>query len=70
MTNTNRTKNIIEVGLFQGWSTDNIVSQIMFEIANEEEAALLCLFCDVPELKAKAECLYSKHRDDYYSLIA
>lgn len=59
-------KNIVYCGIYQGWAKDNIIGQIMFEIATDEEVELLGLWCDMPELKAKAEELYNKYREEYY----
>lgn len=65
-----RVQNIVETGIFQGWSRNNIIGQIMFEIANEEESTLLLVWCDMPELEAKAEFLYDKYRNEYYSKLS
>ena len=65
----NRVKNIVFVGTAQGWAKSNIIGQITFEIANKEELELLCLWSDIPELKARAEKLYEKYREDYYKSI-
>ena len=65
----NKVKNIVECGIFQGWSRDNIIIQIMFEIANKEEIELLCCWCDIPELTDKAEALYNKYREEYYNSL-
>lgn len=59
-------KDIVYGGIFQGWSKENIITQIMFEIANEDEVELLVLWDDIPELKEKAEKLYNKYREEYY----
>lgn len=61
-----KVKNIVYAGIFQGWAKDNIISQIMFEIATKEEIELLGLFCDIPELEARAEKLYNEYREEYY----
>lgn len=60
-------KDIVYTGIFQGWSKDNIISQIMFEIATNEEIELLGLFCELPNLEEKAANLYNKYREEYYS---
>lgn len=64
----NKVKNIVETGLYQGWSRDNIISQIMYKIATVEESNLLFICGDdsVPELIIKAENLYQKYREEYY----
>lgn len=62
-------KNIVYTGIFQGWAKSNIIMQIMFEIATEEEAELLELWTneeDLPELKAKAENLYNRYKEEHY----
>lgn len=61
-------KDIVYTGMFQGWSRNNIIMQIMFEIATNEEVELLsiCDIEDLPELKAKAEKLYNRYREEYY----
>lgn len=63
-----RVKNIVEAGLHQGWVRDNIVSQIMYEIASKEEADILfiCGENSIPSLTSKAEELFQKYRGDYY----
>lgn len=65
-----KVKNIVECGIFQGWSKSNIIMQIMYEIATKEELKLLSLWCDMPELEAKARKLYNKYREEYYNAIA
>ncbi len=62
----NNVKNIVNTGLYQGWAKDNIISQIMIEIASKEELELLEVWCDMPELEAKAEALYNTYREEYY----
>ena len=61
-------KDIVYTGMFQGWSRNNIIMQIMFEIATNEEIELLsiCDIDDLTELKAKAEKLYNRYREEYY----
>lgn len=61
-------KDIVYTGIFQGWSKSNIIMQIMFEIATNEEVELLsiCDMEDLPELKRKAENLYNRYREEYY----
>lgn len=59
-------KDIVYSGILQGWSKNSIISQIMFKIASEEESKLLEFWCDLPELKSKAENLYNKYRCQYY----
>lgn len=61
-----KVKNVVYVGIYQGWSKDNIISRIMFEIADKEELELLGLWCDIPELEEKAEILYNEYREEYY----
>lgn len=61
-------KNIVYTGMFQGWSENNIIMQIMFKIATNEEVELLSI-CDIEnlsELKAKAEKLYNRYGEEYY----
>lgn len=65
----NRVKNIVETGLYQGWSYENIIGQIMYEIATKEEAELLILTDDIPELKERAYVLYEKYRKEYYEEV-
>ena len=65
----NRVKDIVETGLHQEWSYNNIISQIMYEIATKEEAELLFLTGDIPELKTKAITLYEKYRKEYYEEV-
>lgn len=51
-------KSIVFAGLKQEWAYNNIISQIMFAIADKEELELLGLWCDMedlPELTDKAE---------------
>ena len=66
-----KVKNIVECGLFQGWSRDNIIMQIMFEIATKEEiewlGGLWCDMEDLPQLEEKAENLYNEYREKYYN---
>lgn len=61
-------KDIVYTGMFQGWGRNNIIMQIMFEIATNEEVELLsiCDIEDLPELKAKTEKLYNRYREEYY----
>ena len=65
-------KSIVFAGLKQGWAYNNIISQIMFAIADKEELELLGLWCDMedlPELTDKAEKLYKEYREEYYNTI-
>lgn len=64
----NKIKNIVETGLFQGWAKSNIISQIKYELATEEEVDLLFICGDdsIPELTEKATELYKKYRKEYY----
>lgn len=64
-----KVKNTVETGLYQGWSYNNIISQIMYDIATEEEADILFLCGDIPELKTKAITLYEKYRKEYYEEV-
>lgn len=64
-----KVKNIVYAGLYQGWSYDNIISQIMYKIATEEEANILFLWGDIPELKTKAIVLYEKYKEEYYEEV-
>lgn len=64
-----RVKEIVDVGLFQGWSRDNIISQIEFEIASKEELELLSVWNDIPQLNDRAEILFEKYRKEYYETI-
>lgn len=64
-----KVKNIVDVGLFQGYAKDNIISQIMYEIANKEELQLLSISWDIPQLKDKAEKLFEKYRKEYYKIL-
>ena len=61
-----RIKNIVDAGLFQGWSVSNMVLQIKYEIATEEERNLLFLTDDIPELTERAEAVYEKYRKEYF----
>lgn len=65
-------KSIVFTGLKQGWAYNNIISQIMFAIADKEELELLRIWCDMedlPELTDKAEKLYKEYREEYYKTI-
>lgn len=64
-----RVKEIVDVGLFQGWSRDNIISQIEFEIASKEELELLYVWSDNPQLNDRAEYLFEKYRKEYYETL-
>lgn len=62
-------KSIVYTGIFQGWAYSNIIYQIMYEIANEEELDALSFWDgmdDLPELTDKAKKLYEKYREEYY----
>ena len=61
-----RIKNIISAGLYQGWSYNNIISQIMYEIASDDEMELLYMWIEIPELLEKAKKLYREYIDMYY----
>ena len=68
----NEVKNIVFAGLKQGWAYNNIISQIMFAIASEEELELLGLWLgmdDLPDLTNKAEKLYKEYREAYYNIV-
>lgn len=64
-TNIYRVKHIVEAGIFQGWAYNNIINQIMQEIATEEEKDLLSLWSEPAGLKARAEVLYSQIKVEY-----
>lgn len=69
----NRIKNIVANGIYNGIAYNSIISSIAFEIATQEEFELLELWTDVndiPELKARAEELYNKYKEEYYKTIA
>lgn len=53
-------KNIVDTGTFQGWSKENIISQIEYAIATKEEAEILMIGC-ITELTEKATELYQKY---------
>ena len=59
-------KDLIYSGLYQGWSRNNIISQIMYKIATNEEIEYLGYWIDLPELKEKAEQLFNKYSKEYY----
>lgn len=61
-----RVKNIVECGIYQGWSKDNIIGQIMYEIATKEEVELLLITNDLPHLEKIAIKLFNKYRKAYY----
>lgn len=61
-----RVKNIVECGIYQGWSKDNIIGQIMYEIATKEEVELLSITNDLPYLEKRAIELFNKYRKAYY----
>lgn len=63
-----KVKNIVYAGTKQGWAYNNILGQILFAIATEEEAEILFICGDdsFPELTAKAEELYEQYREKYY----
>lgn len=65
----NETNNIVEVGLTQGWSKDNIISQIAIRIAMDEEFEVLILQNEIPELTERATKLYEKYREEYYKEV-
>lgn len=62
----NRVKNTVECGICLGWSRDNIISQIMYEIATKEELDLLKITYDLPNLEERATKLFNKYRMEYY----
>ena len=62
----NKIKNIVECGIYQGWSRSDIISQIMYKIATKEELELLRLTNDISHLEKKATELYDKYRAAYY----
>ena len=63
-------QNIIYHGLYNGLSYNNIINQIMFAIANENETELLLLWDndspEIKELENKAKYLYNIWREKYY----
>ena len=61
-----RVKNIVYCGIYQGWSKENIISQITYKIASKEESEILFICGEIPELTKKAEELYEKYRKEYY----
>lgn len=66
-----KVKNIVFAGLSQGWSYNNIISQIMFAMATKEESEPLGLWSDMddlPYLKNQAEKAYKKYREEYYKV--
>lgn len=65
----NEIKNIVEAGLTQGWSKNNIISQIAIRIATDEEKEVLMLQNEIPELTERATELYEKYREDYYKEV-
>lgn len=61
-------KSIVFAGLKYGWAYNNIISQIAFRIAREEELESLELWCNVenlPELVDKAKKIYNEYYNEY-----
>lgn len=65
----NEIRNIVFTGLSQGWAYDNILGQIKYSIATEEESEILfiCGEDSFPELTEKAIEMYEKYRNEYYN---
>lgn len=64
-------KKIVFAGLKQGWAKDNIIGQIKYHLANDEEADILfiCGEDSIPEITNEAEKLYKEYREEYYKTI-
>lgn len=61
-------KIIVFAGLKYGWAYNNIISQIAYRIATEEELDSLKVWCnveDLPRLIDEAKKLYNKYYTEY-----
>ena len=63
-------KNIVYAGTAQGWSYNNIIGQIMYALATDDEAERLFICGEedsIPDLRVRAEKLYNEYREEYYN---
>ena len=64
-----RIKNIVECGIYQGYSFNSTISSICFEIATESEIEMTMVTWEFSEATInKAESLYEKYKKEYYQV--